>query len=179
MASNNKAKSNQPLPMMPLPEDPNATAEIISVRFKPNGKSYYFNPGKEQYEVRQSVIVETTRGLESGEVTQKNTQIKATKIVLPLRQVVRAANEEDLRRHAENKRRETEAMEICRKKIAAHKLDMNLVEASYTFDNSKLLFYFTADGRVDFGELVNDLASVFRHRIELREIRIRVSGNPR
>ncbi len=173
--NNNKAKNNATEPNVAVPHDvdENATVEIIGVRFKSNGKPYFFDPKGKSFEVKQHVIVETARGLEIGEVCQKNTNVPAKKIVLPLREVVRLANDEDLRRSEENRKKEREAMEICRKKIEAHKLDMNLVDVNYTFDNSKLLFYFTADGRVDFRELVKDLASVFRTRIELRQIGIR------
>lgn len=153
--------------------DENKMTEIIGVRFKSNGKPYYFDPNGEKFEINQSVIVETARGLEIGDVCQRNTLIPARKIVLPLRQVVRVANQEDLRHSEENRKKEREAMEICRKKIEAHKLDMNLVDVNYTFDNTKLLFYFTADSRVDFRELVKDLAAIFRTRIELRQIGIR------
>lgn len=147
--------------------------EIIGVKFKPTGKVYYFAAGKYHASVEDSVIVETARGLEIGTVATPNKLVKSSEIVPPLRPVVRIASPADLKHAEENKAKEAEAFEICKKKIADHKLDMNLVEAEYTFDNSKLLFYFTSEGRVDFRDLVKDLASVFRTRIELRQIGIR------
>ena len=150
-----------------------AEVEIIGVKFKPTGKVYYFAAGKHQAKAADSVIVETARGLEIGAVATPNKMVKSSEIVPPLRPVVRIATPADLKHAEENKAKESEAFEICKKKIADHKLDMNLVEAEYTFDNSKLLFYFTSDGRVDFRDLVKDLASVFRTRIELRQIGIR------
>ncbi len=152
-----------------LPEE----VEIIGVKFKPTGKVYYFAAGAHTARIDDSVIVETARGLEIGAVATPNKMVKSSEIVPPLRPVVRIATPADLKHAAENKEKEAEAFEICKKKIAEHKLEMNLVEAEYTFDNSKLLFYFTSDGRVDFRELVKDLASVFRTRIELRQIGIR------
>jgi len=147
--------------------------EIIGVKFKPSGKVYYFDSNKHVATADNSVIVETARGLEIGSVAVPNKMVKQNEIVAPLRSVIRIATEADLKHAEENKQKESEAFEICKAKIADHKLDMNLVEAEYTFDNSKLLFYFTSDGRVDFRELVKDLASVFRTRIELRQIGIR------
>ncbi len=147
--------------------------EIIGVKFKPTGKVYYFSAGKAVANADDSVIVETARGLEIGTVAVPNKMIKNSEIVSPLRPVVRIATSADLKHAAENKEKEAEAFEICKTKIAEHKLEMNLVEAEYTFDNTKLLFYFTSDGRVDFRDLVKDLASVFRTRIELRQIGIR------
>ncbi len=147
--------------------------EIIGVKFKPSGKVYYFDANKHVATADNSVIVETARGLEIGAVAVPNKMVKQNEIVAPLRSVVRIATEEDLKHAEENKQKEAEAFEICKAKIADHKLEMSLVEAEYTFDNSKLLFYFTSDGRVDFRELVKDLASIFRTRIELRQIGIR------
>lgn len=152
-----------------IPEE----VEIIGVKFKPSGKVYYFDANKQSASTENSVIVETARGLEIGSVAVANKMVKQNEIVAPLRSVIRIANDADLKHAQENKQKEAEAFEICKTKIAEHKLDMNLVEAEYTFDNSKLLFYFTSDGRVDFRELVKDLASVFRTRIELRQIGIR------
>ena len=128
-----------------------AEVEIIGVKFKPSGKVYYF--------ADDSVIVKTARGLEIGAVATPNKVVSSSEIVPPLRPVVRIATPADLKHAEENKAKEAEAFEICKKKVAEHKLDMNLVEAEYTFDNSKLLFYFTSDGRVDFRDLVKDLAS--------------------
>ena len=150
-----------------------AEVEIIGVKFKPSGKVYYFAAGNHRALADDSVIVETARGLEIGAVATPNKVVSSSEIVPPLRPVVRIATPADLKHAEENKAKEAEAFEICKKKVAEHKLDMNLVEAEYTFDNSKLLFYFTSDGRVDFRDLVKDLASVFRTRIELRQIGIR------
>lgn len=147
--------------------------EIIGVKFKPSGKVYYFDACKFTATTDDSVIVETARGLEIGAVAVPNKMIKQNEIVSPLRPVIRVATAQDLLHAEENRRKGAEAFDICKIKIADHKLDMNLVEAEYTFDNTKLLFYFTSDGRVDFRELVKDLASVFRTRIELRQIGIR------
>lgn len=147
--------------------------EIIGVRFKPIGKVYYFDPGKEKMKKGDKVIVETTRGVEMTEVILPNHEVPDEAVVQPLRKVIRKATEEDFRRVEENERKIPEAIAICKKKIAAHKLDMKLIDAEYTCDGSKILFYFAADGRVDFRELVKDLASVFRMRIELRQIGVR------
>ncbi len=147
--------------------------EIIGVKFKSSGKVYHFAASGFKATEKDSVIVETARGLEIGAVAVPNKMIKQNEIVSPLRPVVRVATAEDLKHAEENHAKGAEAFEICKTKIAEHKLDMNLVEAEYTFDNSKLLFYFTSDGRVDFRELVKDLAAVFRTRIELRQIGIR------
>lgn len=147
--------------------------EIIGVRFKQGCKTYYFAAGKNVAKLGDHVIVDTARGLELVTVALANKMVSEKEIVQPLRPVVRVATQNDLRRAEENHRKEAEAYEICKKKIAEHKLDMNLVDAEYTFDNAKLLFYFTSDGRVDFRDLVKDLASVFCTRIELRQIGIR------
>ena len=148
-------------------------ATVIGVRFKNVGKMYYFDPGTLQPKKGDRVIVETARGIECGEVTMENREIADENIVQPLKKLIRLATKEDLARVEENRKREKSAFDICCKKIAAHKLEMKLVEVEYTFDNSKILFYFTADGRVDFRELVKDLAGVFRTRIELRQIGVR------
>ena len=148
-------------------------AVIIGVRFKNTGKVYYFDPGQNQLEKGSLVVVETARGIECGEVVIPNKEVADSTIVKPLKPVLRPATPEDKRRAKENAEKEQRAMRVCQEKIAAHKLDMKLVDVEYTFDNSKILFYFTADGRVDFRELVKDLASVFRTRIELRQIGVR------
>lgn len=154
-------------------EQPEKKVEIIGVRFKQGCKTYYFAAGKNVAKVGDSVIVDTVRGLELVSVALANKLVSEKEIVPPLRPVIRVATQNDLRRAEENHRKESEAYEICKKKIAEHKLDMSLVGAEYTFDNAKLLFYFTSDGRVDFRDLVKDLASVFCTRIELRQIGIR------
>ena len=148
-------------------------AVIIGVRFKNTGKVYYFDPGQNQLEKGSLVVVETARGIECGEVVIPNKEVADSTIVKPLKPVLRPATPEDKRRAKENAEKEQRAMRVCQEKIAAHKLDMKLVDVEYTFDNSKILFYFTADGRVDFRDLVKDLASVFRNRIELRQIGVR------
>ncbi|MDD6235814.1 MAG: stage 0 sporulation family protein [Clostridiales bacterium] len=148
-------------------------AEIIGVRFKNVGKIYYFDPDGKQINNGQRVIVETARGVECGEVALSNRIVEDSEIVSPLKKVIRIATREDLQKITENKKKEQEALEICQQKINEHKLDMKLVDVEYTFDNNKILFYFTADGRVDFRELVKDLAAIFRTRIELRQIGVR------
>ena len=148
-------------------------AEIIGVRFKSVGKVYYFDPDSLQVEKGAKVIVETTRGVECGEVAMENRQVEDESIVKPLKKVIRLATSEDLKKVEENAAREKQAIAICNEKIAKHKLNMKLVDVEFSFDNNKILFYFTADGRVDFRELVKDLASVFRTRIELRQIGVR------
>ena len=148
-------------------------AEVIGVRFKEVGKVYYFDPLDNKLNTGDMVIVETARGLECGEVATPNKIIPDEKIKQPLKPLIRIATEKDLNHLAENKIREKDAYKICEQKIANHKLEMKLVNVEYTFDNSKIIFYFTADGRVDFRALVKDLASVFRTRIELRQIGVR------
>lgn len=148
-------------------------AEIVGVRFKEVGKVYYFDPDRVSLKKGDRVIVETARGIECGEVAMDNRIVDDEEIVHPLKMIIREATEEDLKTVEENKKKEKEAFDICLKKIANHGLEMHLVDVEYTFDNSKILFYFTADGRVDFRELVKDLASVFRTRIELRQIGVR------
>ncbi len=147
--------------------------EVIGVRFKNTGKVYYFDPGDIKLRKGDHVIVETARGVECGEVTMENRTLSEDSIRHPLKKLIRVATEADLKKVRENEKKEADAFAVCVKKIAAHKLDMKLVSAEYTFDNNKILFYFTADGRVDFRDLVKDLASVFRTRIELRQIGVR------
>lgn len=148
-------------------------AEVISVRFQDAGKSYYFDPCGQTMEKGQKVIVQTARGMECGEVSMENKTVPDDQLVSPLKRVVRAATEEDLRRLEENKAKAEEAFQVCARKITEHQLDMKLVNVEYTFDGGKILFYFTADGRVDFRTLVKDLAGTFRTRIELRQIGVR------
>mgnify|MGYP001533061041 FL=1 len=148
-------------------------AEVIGVRFKEVGKIYYFDPDGQELKKGDRVIVETVRGVECGEVALENREISDEEIVKPLKKLIRKADEKDLRTLEENKKKEKNAFGICQKKIADHKLDMKLVDVEYAFDGGKVLFYFTADGRVDFRELVKDLAGVFRTRIELRQIGVR------
>ncbi len=148
-------------------------AEIIGVRFKKVGKTYYFDPKDICFELNQNVIVETSRGVECGEVVIANKYIDDNDIVSPLKPVIRLATDEDLQTVALNKKKEEEAVEICNQKIKKHNLDMHLIDVEYTFDNNKILFYFIAEKRIDFRELVKDLAAVFRTRIELRQIGVR------
>jgi cell fate regulator YaaT (PSP1 superfamily) len=147
--------------------------EIVSVRFKKGGKNYYFNPNGMQIQPGQNVIIDTSRGVEFGECTQGNTQVDETTLISPLRPVIRLATEEDRKTAEANRKKEAKAFEICQQKIAEHGLDMKLVEVEYNFEGNKILFFFTSEGRVDFRELVKDLAAVFRTRIELRQIGIR------
>ena len=147
--------------------------EVIGVRFRNVGKVYYFKPGEQDVEVWNKVIVETSRGVECGEVVMSKRQVSDDNIVQPLKSIIRIATEDDLAKIKENKKKEKEAYQICENKISKHKLGMKLIDAEYTFDNNKLLFYFTADGRIDFRELVKELAAVFRTRIELRQIGVR------
>ena len=156
-----------------LEDDSIEKTEIIGVRFKSTGKTYYFDPNGVKARKGEFAIVETTRGPEFGEVTLSNRLVPTADLVLPLRPVIRVATKADIAHNEENAKKEADAFRICNGKIAEHKLDMKLVDAEYTFDNTKLLFYFTSAGRVDFRELVKDLASVFRTRIELRQIGIR------
>jgi cell fate regulator YaaT (PSP1 superfamily) len=148
-------------------------AEVIGVRFKEVGKVYYFDPDGQTLKKGDRVIVETVRGIECGEVAMDNREINDEEIVKPLKKLIRIATDEDIARVAENKEKEKDAFAVCQKKITAHGLDMKLVDVEYTFDGGKVLFYFTADGRVDFRDLVKDLASVFKTRIELRQIGVR------
>ena len=147
--------------------------KIIGVRFKSVGKIYYFDPAGLDIKMGDKVIVETARGVECGDVALTDREIDETRFSSPLKKVIRVAAKQDFAQIERNKKKEAEAFEICQQKIAAHKLKMNLIEVECTFNNSKLLFYFTAENRVDFRELVKDLASVFRTRIELRQIGVR------
>ena len=147
--------------------------KIVGVRFRKAGKIYYFDPVGMEIETGTHVIVETARGIEFGTVMIPPREMEEDGVVQPLKPVIRIATEADEMTEQKNKEKEKEAFQICLEKIAKHKLEMKLVEAEYTFDNNKLLFYFTADGRIDFRELVKDLASVFRTRIELRQIGVR------
>ena len=146
---------------------------VIGVRFRTAGKIYFFSPG--QFAVKQGdhVIVETARGVEYGRVVSGPKEVSDDSVVQPLKSVIRIATDEDKRTAEENHQKEKEAFKICQEKIRKHNLDMKLIDAEYTFDNNKVLFYFTADGRIDFRELVKDLAAVFRTRIELRQIGVR------
>ena len=148
-------------------------SEVVGIRFKEVGKIYYFDPIGFKLNKGDRAIVETIRGLECGEVAQANKDVNDDEIVKPLKPIVRVATAEDLKVVERNKKKEKEAFDICLKKIALHGLDMKLIDVEYTFDSSKVIFYFTSDGRVDFRELVKDLASVFRIRIELRQIGVR------
>lgn len=147
--------------------------KVVGVRFKKVGKIYYFDPGDLSIEADSSVIVETVRGIEFGQVVVANKEVTENEIVAPLKKVLRIATDEDIKHSEDNTRKEREAFEICLQKIRDHKLEMKLIDVEYTFDNNKVLFYFTADGRVDFRELVKDLAAVFKTRIELRQIGVR------
>ncbi len=152
---------------------PEPTVEVVGIRFKNSGKIYFFAPDGNILKRGEYAIVETARGQEYGEVAMGNSMVKESDIVPPLRPIVRIATAADKAHHNENKKKEEDAFRVCNEKIIAHGLDMKLIDAQYTFDNSKLLFYFTSAGRVDFRDLVKDLASVFRTRIELRQIGIR------
>lgn len=147
--------------------------KIVGVRFRRAGKIYYFDPADFELEVSMHVIVETVRGVEMGTVLIAPKEVEDDVVVQPLKPIIRVATEEDEQAAERNKEREKEAFAICKEKIAKHNLEMKLVDTEYTFDNNKLLFYFTADGRIDFRELVKDLAAVFRTRIELRQIGVR------
>ena len=147
--------------------------KVIGVRFRRAGKVYFFSPGKLEIHHGDNVIVETARGVEFGNVVTGPREVEEERISQPLKSVIRLANKDDYRREEKNREKEKEAFSICQEKIRKHGLDMKLIDAEYTFDNNKVLFYFTADGRIDFRELVKDLASVFRTRIELRQIGVR------
>lgn len=147
--------------------------KIVGVKFRKPGKIYFFDPGNLDIRNGDNVIVETALGKEFGTVTINVRELPDDKIEKDLKKIVRIANKEDKKHHAENLKNEEKAFDICNKKIKEHKLNMSLVEARYVFDNSKLLFYFTADGRIDFRDLVRDLASIFKTRIELRQISVR------
>ncbi len=163
-------------------------AEVVGVRFKNVGKVYYFDPNGNSLNKHDWAIVETTRGIECGEVAMGNREVPEEAVVQPLKKVIRRATERDIATLESNRDKEKKAAGICQGKIAEHKLEMKLVDVEYTFDGSKILFYFTADGRIDFRELVKDLAGIFRTRIELRQIGVRdeakmlgglgICGNP-
>ena len=146
---------------------------VIGVRFRTAGKIYYSSPGKLEIKNGDHVIVETARGIEYGHVVLGNRDVEDNKVVQPLKAVIRMANKEDIAREEANRKKEKDAFKICQEKIRKHKLEMKLIDVEYTFDNNKILFYFTADGRIDFRELVKDLASVFKNRIELRQVGVR------
>lgn len=146
---------------------------IVGVRFKKPGKIYFFNPGNLQINNKDFVIVETMQGQEYGEVVISNRALPDDKIVKPLKKVIRIATYKDKKHYEENKKKEKEAFETCKQKIKEHKLEMTLTDVEFKFDNSKVLFYFTADGRIDFRDLVKDLAAIFKTRIELRQIGVR------
>lgn len=147
--------------------------EVVGVRFKPKGKIYYFSPQGLEVDLEMPVIVETSRGIEYGYIAINSRQIDESEVHGELKNVLRIAAEEDHIQHIENRNAAKEALLVCQEKIKEHKLEMRLISSEYTFDKSKLIFYFTADGRVDFRELVRDLAAVFRTRIELRQIGVR------
>ena len=147
--------------------------KVIGVRFRTAGKIYFFSPGGLELKAGDKVIVETARGVEFGSVVTGIKEVLDDQISQPLKPVIRIATQDDVRREAKNREKEKEAFKICQEKIRKHGLEMKLIDAEYTFDNNKVLFYFTADGRIDFRELVKDLASVFRTRIELRQIGVR------
>ncbi len=151
----------------------NTQTEVVGINFREAGKVYYFAPGEFRLKAGEHVIVETARGVELGTVKLGNKMISSDKIVSPLKPISRVATAEDLDKYEKNRKAEADAAIVCKKKIAEHGLEMSLVGVEYTFDNSKLIFYFTCESRVDFRELVKDLASTFRTRIELRQIGIR------
>ena len=146
---------------------------VVGIRFKPAGKIYYFDSDNQDYDIGSKAIVETVRGIECGTVAIGNREVPEEKLVLPLKKVIRKATPADLETYNNNKQKEKEAMEICRQKVLEHKLPMRLIDAEYTFDRGKVIFYFSAEGRVDFRELVKDLAGIFKTRIELRQIGVR------
>lgn len=146
---------------------------VIGVKFRDGGKVYFFNPGDFELKTNDYVIVKTARGMEFGIVSGEKKQVQDNDIIKPLKPVVRIADEKDIARYEENMKKRDSTMEICQEKIEKHNLDMKLVDVEYTFDNNKIIFYFTADGRIDFRELVKDLAAVFKMRIELRQIGVR------
>lgn len=147
--------------------------KVIGVRFRNAGKIYYFSPGKLEIKSGDHVIVETARGVEYGHVVLGNREVDESKVVQPLKSVIRMVTKEDEIREESNRKKEKEAFKICQEKIRKHNLEMKLIDVEYTFDNNKILFYFTADGRIDFRELVKNLASVFKTRIELRQVGVR------
>lgn len=147
--------------------------KVIGVRFRTAGKIYYFSPGKFEIKQGDHVIVETARGVEYGKVVIGTRKVKDQEVIQPLKSVIRIATEQDQKTEEKNREKEKEAFQICLEKIRKHGLEMKLIDAEYTFDNNKVLFYFTADGRIDFRQLVKDLAAIFKTRIELRQIGVR------
>ncbi len=147
--------------------------KVVGVRFKKAGKIYYFDPDDIDVKFNEFVVVETARGIEFGHVVVGPKEVTEDEIVSPLKKVLRVALDEDFDIHRENKKKAAEAIDLCKKKVEEHGLSMKLVDVEYTFDNNKVIFYFTADGRVDFRELVKDLAAIFKTRIELRQIGVR------
>ncbi len=158
---------------MPQNNEQNKETEVIGVRFKEVGKIYYFSPNGQPFNVKDCVVVETARGLEFGEVCIANRFIVLEKEMIPLKPIIRLATTEDIEINKQNKIDEKEALTQCTLKIKEHKLEMKLIDVEFTFDKSKVLFYFTADGRIDFRDLVKDLAQIFKTRIELRQIGVR------
>ncbi len=148
-------------------------ANVVGIRFRRAGKIYHFSPGNLEMKKGDKVVVETSRGVEFGEIVVPPHDETDDKIIQPLKEVIRMATDEDIAHEAENKKKEIQALDICLQKIHKHELDMKLIDCEYTFDNTKILFYFTADGRIDFRDLVKDLASVFHTRIELRQVGVR------
>lgn len=148
-------------------------AEVISVKFKDAGRSYFFDPAGKDFKKSENVIVETANGLAFGTVSEPNHTVDDSQVVSPLKKVLRTATEADLKKIEDNTKKQDEAFKICEKKIVEHKLEMKLTQVEYSFDGSKITFFFTADGRVDFRELVKDLAAHFHTRIELRQIGVR------
>lgn len=148
-------------------------SSIIGVRFDEVGKIYYFDPGKLELKLEDKVVVETSRGMEFGTVVLEPREVEEKEIVKPLKKVLRKAEEKDHNKAIANKQKEKEALKLCTERVMKHKMDMKLIDVEYTFDGSKIIFYFTAEGRVDFRDLVKDLASVFKTRIELRQIGVR------
>ena len=169
-----KQKPSQPKPQNNAPAPDNGVkVEIIGVRFKDVGKVYYFSPNGVQFKQGEKAIVETARGIECGEIMLSNRMVPECSIVSPLKSIIRKATDADVRQMEENRKKEREIMQTFAEKIALHKLDMKPIDVDCTFDGSKILFYFTSDGRVDFRELVKDLAGIYRTRIELRQIGVR------
>ena len=148
-------------------------AEVVSVKFKEGGRAYYFDPEQSQFTVGENVIVETSNGISMGTISKSRHTVADESVVMPLKKIIRRADEKDMQKLKENERKQEDAYKICAEKILQHKLDMKLVSVEYSFDASKITFFFTADGRVDFRELVKDLASHFHARIELRQIGVR------
>lgn len=147
--------------------------EVVGVRFKEVGKIYFFAPNDKRYSIGDHVIVETARGTECGTVATANEMVEDENVISPLKPIIRMASEKDIQKVKENREKEKKAFQICEEKIAKHEIDMHLTSVEYSFDGSKIIFYFTADGRVDFRELVKDLAAIFKTRIELRQIGVR------